>query len=247
MRRREKIAARDVDLVFQGQGHRVAGNGARQPSVKRHDLLDARLAARAHDDDRVAGHDRTRGDGAGKAAEIEIGAVDPLHRKAERPRRRGIFDVNAFQIFEKARALMPGDVWRGRGDVVALSRGNRDHRQGRKAEPRGDPGVILGDALEYGAVVTDKIELLHRQRDTPDAEQRAYERVPPGLRQDTLARIDQQHREIRRRGAGHHVAGVLLVTRGVGDDERAPRRRKEAVGDIDRDALLALVFEPVEQ
>jgi len=50
-----------------------------------------------------------------------------------------------------------------------------------------------------------------------------------------------------RRGAGHHVAGVLLVTRRVGDDERAPRRRKEAISDIDRDALLALVFEPVEQ
>ena len=33
----------------------------------------------------------------------------------------------------------------------------------------------------------------------------------------------------------------------VGDDERAARGREIAVGDIDRDALLALVFEPVEQ
>jgi hypothetical protein len=30
------------------------------------------------------------------------------------------------------------------------------------------------------------------------------------------------------------------VARRVGDDERAPRRREVAVGDVDRDALLAL-------
>ena len=71
--------------------------------------------------------------------------------------------------------------------------------------------------------------------------------MPPGLGEDALARIDQQHREIGGRGAGRHVAGVLLVARRIGDDEGAPRRREKAVGDVDRDALLALVLEPVEQ
>ena len=37
------------------------------------------------------------------------------------------------------------------------------------------------------------------------------------------------------------------MPRRVGDDKSAPRRRKKTVGDIDRDALLALVFEPIEQ
>ncbi len=32
---------------------------------------------------------------------------------------------------------------------------------------------------------------------------------------------------------------VLLVTRAVGDDELAPRSREVAIGDVDRDALLA--------
>ena len=33
----------------------------------------------------------------------------------------------------------------------------------------------------------------------------------------------------------------------IGDDEGAPRRREEAVGDIDGDALLALGLQPVDQ
>ena len=49
------------------------------------------------------------------------------------------------------------------------------------------------------------------------------------------------------RGAGRHVAGVLLVARRVGDDELALRRGEEAVGDVDGDALLALGLEPVDQ
>jgi hypothetical protein len=58
------------------------------------------------------------------------------------------------------------------------------------------------------------------------------------------SRID---REVGRRGAGDHVARVLLVPGAVGDDEPPPRRREVAVGDVDRDALLALGAQAVDQ
>ena len=70
--------------------------------------------------------------------------------------------------------------------------------------------------------------------------------VPARLRGDALARIDQQHGEIGGRGAGRHVARVLLVAGRVGDDEGAPSRREKAVGDVDGDALLALGREAVD-
>ena len=71
--------------------------------------------------------------------------------------------------------------------------------------------------------------------------------MAPGLRQHALARIDQQHREVGGRRAGHHVAGILLMAGRVGDDELASRAREEAIGDVDRDALLALRREPVDE
>jgi len=71
--------------------------------------------------------------------------------------------------------------------------------------------------------------------------------VAPGLRHEALTRIDQDHGNIGGRCTRHHVSGVLFVTRRVSHHKGAPRRRKEAVGYIDRDPLLALVLEPVQQ
>ena len=55
-----------------------------------------------------------------------------------------------------------------------------------------------------------------------------------------MPRVEQDHREVRGRRAGDHVARVLHVAGRVGDDELAPRGGEVAVRDVDRDALLAL-------
>ena len=78
-------------------------------------------------------------------------------------------------------------------------------------------------------------------------QQRADEGVTPGLREHPLARVDQHDRQVGGRGAGDHVARVLLVAGRVGDDEAALRGREVAVGDVDRDALLALRAQAVGQ
>ena len=71
--------------------------------------------------------------------------------------------------------------------------------------------------------------------------------MPPCLRDDAVPRVDDQDRQVGGAGAGHHVARVLLVAGRVGDDEFAQRRREIPVGDVDRDALLALGAEAVGQ
>ena len=62
-----------------------------------------------------------------------------------------------------------------------------------------------------------------------------------------LARIDQDHGEICGRGAGRHVAGILFVAGGVGDDEGATVGLEIAIGDVDGDALLALGGQAIDQ
>ncbi|MEH2538667.1 hypothetical protein V1287_002601 [Bradyrhizobium sp. AZCC 1699] len=68
-----------------------------------------------------------------------------------------------------------------------------------------------------------------------------------GLRDHALARVDQHHREIGSGRAGRHVPGILGVARRVGDDEAAALGGEETVGDVDRDALLALRLQAVDQ
>jgi hypothetical protein len=79
----DHIAARDVDLVSERQRDRLAGHRQRQIAVGGDDATDRALAARGLRADAVARLDRAAGDGAGEAAEVEVGAVDPLHRQAE--------------------------------------------------------------------------------------------------------------------------------------------------------------------
>jgi hypothetical protein len=80
-----------------------------------------------------------------------------------------------------------------------------------------------------------------------DAEQRDDVGVPARLHLHAARRVHQDHREVRSRGAGRHVARVLLVARAVGDDVLAPVGVEVPVGDVDRDALLALGLQPVHQ
>ena len=61
-----------------------------------------------------------------------------------------------------------------------------------------------------------------------------------GLRQQTFACVDQQHRNICITRTGHHVAGVLLMSRTIRNNELALGGVEVTVGDINRDSLLAL-------
>ena len=67
------------------------------------------------------------------------------------------------------------------------------------------------------------------------------------LLDDAVAGVDQHDGDVGGARAGDHVARVADVAGGVGDDERAPRGGEEAVGDVDRDALLALGAQAVGQ
>ena len=67
------------------------------------------------------------------------------------------------------------------------------------------------------------------------------------LHAHALLRVDQHHGGVGGRGAGGHVARVLLVARAIGDDELAARRLEVAIGHVDGDALLALGLQAVDQ
>ena len=62
--------------------------------------------------------------------------------------------------------------------------------------------------------------------------------MPSRLGQDPLARVDKNDRDICRRGAGRHVAGVLFMARRVCHDEFASICIEKTVRHINGDALL---------
>ncbi len=111
---------------------------------------------------------------------------------------------------------------------------------------------LLSEALELTANgrerllgVVDEVHLVDGHDHVRNPEERGQERVPTGLLDHAGPRVDEDHRKVGGARPSDHVARVLHVPRGVGDDELATRRGEVAVGNVDRDALLALGPKPV--
>ena len=155
--------------------------------------------------------------------------------------------LGGFQHLEQRRAGVPVEAIATVDDHVALERRQRDRVDAREAEVLREFGERGDDVAEGLRVVVDEVHLVHGEHEMRDAQQARDVRVAARLLQQALARVDEHDREVGRRGARHHVPRVLLVARGVGDDELARRRGEVAVRDVDRDALLALGHQAVGQ
>ncbi len=241
------VAAADVDLIGQGQRDRITRLGSWLGAFPHHNRVDARFHPRGEYAHPVARMHRAGAHSSAEAAEVRAGPVDPLHRHAEPIHRRRAPRLHRLQVVHYRRALVPRHAWSGQDEVVAFERRDRNRPHAGDAAAGRERRVLVHDLLEDLLLVAHQIHLVNGEQDVADPHHRGDARVPAGLRQHAFPRVDQDDGQFRGRGAGGHVARVLLVPGRVGDDEPAVRRGEEAVGHVDRDALLALGLQPVHQ
>ena len=125
------------------------------------------------------------------------------------------------------------------GNIVAGQPRNGNWRKVLNADFGGKCFVVGHYLVEHSLVVIHQIHFVHCQYDMFYAQQMHQIAVTTGLRQNTLARIDQNNGEVCRRCAGDHIAGILLMPGRVGDNEFAFFGGKKPLSDIDCDALFA--------
>ena len=94
--------------------------------------------------------------------------------------------------------------------------------------------------VEHGLVVVHQVHLVDADEQVRDPQQRGQEGVTPRLLDDPFPGVDEHEGEVGGRIPRHHVARVLDVAGGVGDDELPQRRGEIPVRDVDGDALFAL-------
>ena len=247
----EEVAARAVDLAVERHhdGHRREGLGEFPFGTV--DGLDHGGQAGGQGDDLVARLEHAARDAPGEAPEIVVRVVVGPDHGLDREARVDVVqvaaDVDRLEGVEQRAALIPRGAGGFLDHVVAVEGGDGDELDVRDAEAGGELGIMRDDLVETRLGEIDQVHLVHRDHDVRDAEQGGDEGVAAGLLDHALARVDQDDGEVGGRGARHHVAGVLDVAGGVGDDELAPRRGEIAVGDVDGDALLALGAQTVGQ
>ncbi len=245
----EEVAAGDVDLAIEGDGHRLPDGRSLEITVVGDDAFDSRGLTRVGHGDHVARAHRAGHDRAAVAAEVALGPSDQLHRKPERSILDSCRGLPRHEGIEHCRPVVPGHVHRiGIDDVGAGDRTDGDCRHLFDAEPGGSGAHAAGEFFEGRVLVADQVHLVDGQHDAPDAHQGAHGQVPVGLRPQPTRGVDEQDRQVGGRSGHRHVAGVLLVARGVGDDHTPPAGQVEVpVGDVDGDALLTLGLEAVGQ
>ena len=242
------VAAGRVEGVGQDERDRLSGLRRAQVAVEGGDARDRRCRGRKAARGPGRRRARRRWRQARKGRGTPVGPVHPLHRHPERQRRGAAAGLGA------ARDIAAASGRRTRAPPIAgsttlspLSAESGMPTTVVEAEIGGEGLELRHDRPVALLRPADEVHLVDRQHDLADAEHGNEERVAPRLPRQALAGVDEEHGEIRGRGAGRHVARILLVAGRVGDDEGARARREEAVGDIDGDALLALRRKPVDE
>ncbi|MNO80859.1 hypothetical protein D3C76_720790 [compost metagenome] len=115
----QDIATAAIDFVGQGEGNGLAGHGLLQVAIEGHDARNPALLPGRQHTHTVAGTNHAAGDGAGETTEIQVGAVDPLHRHAERQFLLvRLVDLDGFQVAHQRGAAVPRHVFALLGDVL---------------------------------------------------------------------------------------------------------------------------------
>ena len=243
----DDVAAAHVDLVREGEGHGLAGPGAVEVSIRADDAVYRRGPVRGADQHGVAGAHEAGGYRAREAAELGVGAVHPLDRHAKGRALAVGGDVGRFEGLEQRRPVVPIHGGGRLGDVVAGQSRYGNAGDAGHIEPLRKVAVGLDDPVVDVFGPVHEVHLVDGQDHMAHSQQGQDGGVPAGLRQHPLAGVDEHHREIGGGCAGDHVPCVLLMSRGVGNDERALAGGEHAIGDVDGDALLAFRLKAVHQ
>jgi len=241
----EHVAAGDVDFVFEGDGDAHGGEGFVQFSVEGDNGFDGAGFSGGEDSYGVAFSDDSGGDGSGEAAEVGVGAEDELDGEAEITEISVAGDLDGFEVLEECFSAIPvhGGGWFD--DIVAVEGAHGDEVDVAEAEGFCEGEVIFADFVEAGLGVLDEVHFIDGDDEVFDAEEGADVGVAFGLDLYAVAGVNEDDGEVAGGGAGSHVAGVLFMAGGVGDDEFAFIGGEVAVGDVDGDSLFAFGAEAV--
>src|SRR5580704_4714391 len=187
-------------------------------------------STRRQRNNRIARFHGSSGDLTSEAAKILIGANDALHRKAEWSVLNLTAYRNRFKMFQQRGTEVPRGTPARCDDVIPFKSADWNAEQFWNFEAFCECRQIALMLCKDLFRKIDEIHFVDGRDDVTDPKQRGDKSMPPRLRENAFARIDQNDSQVCRGRAGDHVTRVLFVARRVGDDELPLCCCEEAVG-----------------
>ena len=153
--------------------------------------------------------------------------------------------MDVFELVEQRCTVVPRHLRRALDYVVAAQRTDWNEGDVDDLELGRKVAEFRDDFVEALLAPIDKVHLVNADDHVRDSQQRRDESVTARLLRNPVACVDQYDGEVGGRGTGDHVARVVNVAGGVGDDEPAMGGGEVSVGDVDCDSLLTLGAEAV--
>ena len=178
---------------------------------------------------------------------MRSGRFHPLDRHPERCTAGPVLDVDGLQVGQQCRPPVPRCLGARFDDVDPSERRQGDAGDSGQSDLGRERPVLSLDVVEHLLGVVHQIELVHRYDDMFDTQQGHQKAVAACLGEHSLPGVDEDDSGVGRRCTGHHVPGVLLVSRGIGHDELLLLGGKEPVRHVDGDSLLPLGSQAVHQ
>jgi hypothetical protein len=196
--------------------------------------------------DLVSDRDSAGLDTAGDDAPV-VEFVDSLHGDAQRLIRQWLCGRKVVENVQYGRSRMPGDRRRTLRNAVPVARRDGDDRrcgQPKACKVADNLGFDLVEAL---LVKTDPVHFVNDDRYLVNAEQMQQIAVATRLVAHPLRRVDDQESGVRLRRTCDHVAEELRMSGRVDQHDVARRGAEPDLAGIERDALVALGLQCIEQ
>ncbi|HEY0748484.1 MAG TPA: hypothetical protein VGD63_17415 [Steroidobacteraceae bacterium] len=194
----DHIAAAAIHFVGKGERDGLSRSCSIEVRAQRHDARDPRSPARGQHAYGVTRPDDTLGYQPRKAAEVQVGAIDPLngHSKRALLRDRAV-DLDIFKMLHQGGAAVPRGLAGSRGDVVPGKARDRNCYEVADSDALGKDAVLGSNRLESALIVTDQIHFVDCQHEVVYAEKMSKIAVAARLGEHALARIDENYTQVR--------------------------------------------------
>ena len=242
------MPALDEDMVAQRDPDRFAGTGGlrrrRRPPL---DRRDPRGLVMRRKDELIPDSYCPRLDSARKDAAV-IHPVNVLDRETQREFGGGrTWPIQSVQRLQQVRSAEPGHRAPTRSDhILAAARRNRNKGACCQSEALQESAIFRLDLPEAVFRKAGQIHFVHRDNHLAQAEETEQLSVPAALLAHTFIRRDHHDRGIGAGRPGDHVLQEFLMAGRIDDDVVAPGAPKLNLRRIDRDVLLLLLGERIE-